>query len=230
MYNSLKTGDNDSVSCVRTATPADLPHIVAVHRAAFPAFFLTQLGPAFLNAYYGLVLSYEGGILMVAEYQGRVGGFVAGIVGPGEFYRRMSQQRLRFGRLALCGLITRPTLLLRVVGKLRHVQKKRDVGPANGMPCELTSIGVDPACSGRGIGRQLVLEFVDAARAREATEVTLTTDARDNARVNTFYQRTGFQLKQSFEVARGRLMNEYRLVLQRSETAQKHGTVESDPT
>src|SRR5262249_52607189 len=63
---------------VREATVADLPGIVRIHQKAFSHFFLTRLGGEFLRLYYGLVLNYHAGIILVSEAQGTLLGFVCG--------------------------------------------------------------------------------------------------------------------------------------------------------
>src|ERR1700743_356654 len=81
---------------VRTATGDDLPGIVSIHQKAFSNFFLTQLGPKFLQKYYSLVLTYHSGITLVSEEQYVLKGFACGFVDPVHFYRLMWRTKLAF--------------------------------------------------------------------------------------------------------------------------------------
>ena len=54
---------------------------------------------------------------------------------------------------------------------------------------ELDDLFVDPDWMGRGIGRRLVLDVVDLARADGATRI----DVEANPHALTFYRRVGFE-------------------------------------
>lgn len=200
---------------VRQAAAADLEQIVAVHAAAFPEFFLTSLGPAFLRAYYRAVLDFDAGCVLVAELGGRVAGFVAGFAEPCRFYAVFRRRPLTFASAILAGLLRRPWLIGHIVGRVGSVlHRGRDVRqhPAADTACELSSLAVDPRARRRGIGRRLVAAFVAEARGRGLDVVRLTTDARGNDPVNAFYAGLGFQLA-SRCTGSSRPMNEYELPL-----------------
>lgn len=196
---------------VRHATDGDLTQIVLTHQTAFPGFFLTQLGPGFLRAYYRLILAFDGGILLIADCNGKVAGFVAGFLRPERFYRKMSRCKLHFAVPVLLGILRKPGNLPRVLERARRLKGQR---PPSGMDCELSSVGVDRGFAGMGIGKQLVRAFLEEASKRGAKGVYLTTDAINNEPVNAFYQRLGFQLIRTFTTAEGRRMNEYVFPLQ----------------
>ena len=86
----------DGHSVVREAMTSDLPGIVDIHQKAFSHFFLTRLGSEFLRNYYGLVLTYRAGIIVVSERPGALEGFACGFVDPAEFYRLMWRSRRIF--------------------------------------------------------------------------------------------------------------------------------------
>ncbi len=200
---------------IRAATCGDFQEIVLVHQAAFPGFFLTQLGPAFLRAYYELIFQFHGGILLVAECDGKVAGFVAGFLNPAQFYRELSRRKLRFALPLLLSVLKRPGNLVRILERVRRVKQ---VEPPSGADCELSSIGVSPQFTGMGIGKQLVRAFLEEAFSRGATGVYLTTDAVNNEAVNAFYQKLGFRLTKTFTTAEGRQMNEYIFHLREGES------------
>lgn len=209
-------GGLEPVILLRQAVSADLDGIVAVHAAAFPRFFLTQLGPAFLRAYYRAVLEFKDGCMLVAEMDGRVAGFVAGFAEPRRFYAVLRRRPLTFAPAILAGLLRRPWLLGRIVARIVSVihrgRTHRQAAVADAA-CELSSLAVDPRARRRGVGRKLVTAFVTAARDRGLDVVRLTTDARGNDPVNEFYAGLGFHLASSGAPGDARPMNEYELPL-----------------
>lgn len=200
---------------VRRAVPADLDRVVAVHVAAFPGFFLTALGPAFLRAYYRAVLDFDAGCLLVAELDGRVVGFVAGFADPRRFYGIFRRRPLPFAAAVAAGLLRRPWLLGRILGRARSILHRGSGSrpEPTAAACELSSLAVDPLARRRGVGQRLVAAFAAAARERGLDVVRLTTDARDNEPVNAFYAGLGFRLSASIVAAGRRAMNEYELPL-----------------
>jgi len=192
---------------VRSATAADLDGIVAIHRQAFSRFFLTELGPAFLRLYYGLVLQYGAGIVLVSESRGSLDGFVCGFVDPAEFYRLMWSRRPAFALAALAALSRRPWLAANVALAVRRIQSSAAQGAP--LACELSSIAVKPEASGNGIGRSLLEAFLERSWSNRAQSVYLTTDAADNPAAQALYREAGFRQSRSFLQRKGRWMDEY---------------------
>ena len=193
---------------VRGATPADVSAIVDIHRRAFRQFFLTLMGAPFLRRYYGLVLKYRAGILLVSEKHGALNGFVCGFAEPTEFYRLMWRNAAAFAIPALAALFRRPSL---AANMLRAVRRVRDsAGEGLERSCELSSIAVVPEASGIGLGRKLLQAFLDESWSRRTECVYLTTDADANDAANALYRETGFRYARRFLQRKGRWMNEYR--------------------
>ena len=199
---------------IRPASVVETGAIAAVHRAAFRSFFLTQLGPAFLRGYYATVLEYSGGILLVAVQDESITGFVAGFVNPPGFYALLRKKRMRLGLAALPWLITHPANLARALSNYRlTLEESRETDPEISQVAELSSIAVGPDSRGTGAGKQLLGEFVDAARRAAAVRIMLTTDAAGNDATNQFYVRAGFTLARVIRRSYGRILNEYELDL-----------------
>ena len=192
---------------IRRARMDDLTGIVTIHQKAFSRFFLTQLGAEFLRRYYGLVLNYRAGIVLVAEQNGVLDGFVCGFVDRAEFYRLMWRNKRRFALPALTALIRHPSLAARVVYGVRRIQQGAARGPAGSS--ELSSIAVAPEASGCGLGKVLVQAFLAKSWSMDAQRVYLTTDADGNGHANELYRQMGFQHSRRFMQCRGRWMNEY---------------------
>lgn len=192
---------------VRPATTEDLPGIVTIHQKAFSQFFLTRLGGDFLREYYGLVLDYHAGILLVSEAPGTVEGFACGFVDPAGFYQAMWRSRHIFALPVLTALLRQPSLAARILYGVHRIQT-----PASELPvrsCELSSIAVAPEASGNGLGKTLMRRFLAQARLMEAQRIYLTTDADGNDAANAFYRDAGFQHTRRFLQRKGRWMNEY---------------------
>jgi ribosomal protein S18 acetylase RimI-like enzyme len=192
---------------VRQATANDLPGIVNIHQKAFSQFFLTRLGDEFLRKYYGLVLNYRAGILLVSEGTGVLEGFACGFVDPAEFYQSMWGARRAFTLPVLSALVRDPSLATKVLSGVQRIQTPASEWPERS--CELSSIAVEPETSGSGLGKTLMRAFLEQARSMDAQCVYLTTDADGNDAVNAFYRDVGFQHTRRFLQRKGRWMNEY---------------------
>ena len=116
---------------------------------------------------------------------------------------------------ALPALLKDPGILRRLWLDYRQVQRLSlpEAGDGEG---ELSSLGVLPTESGRGIGHSLLEAFISRMEGKGVSGITLTTDAEGNDGVNAFYRKAGFSLARSFTQGDGRRMNEYRLELPRS--------------
>jgi ribosomal protein S18 acetylase RimI-like enzyme len=191
-----------------------------VHATAFPGFFLTRLGPAFLRTYYTNIVRDPEGVLLVVEKEGRVEGFVAGFANPAAFYGRMRSRRVRFGVSTLVGLVRSPALLGRVLANISSV-RDRAASVRGPRSAELSSIAVTPALQGAGMGQALCRRFCTLMFDRGVDEVHLTTDADDNEAVNRLYRKMGFRLARTFEAPGQRRMHEY--VRAREDDARSQG-------
>jgi ribosomal protein S18 acetylase RimI-like enzyme len=188
-------------------TAADVPTVVAIHVRAFPGFFLSFLGPAFLGLLYHGIVDDPTGLAFVAEQPGRgLAGFVAGTTAPAGLYTRLlRRQALGFAVASVPALLRRPTIAPRLVRAL--AMPSRAALPAGA--ALLMSLAVDSGVQRGGHGRALVAAFLSGARAAGATAVHLTTDRDQNEAVNAFYRGLGFRLHRHYRTPEGRDMNEY---------------------
>jgi ribosomal protein S18 acetylase RimI-like enzyme len=193
---------------VRKASWGDINNVVKIHIRAFPKFFLTQLGPNFLNKYYELVLTYNKNIFLVAERDGYPIGFVAGFLEPSKYYLLIKKHKIDLGKKIISALIKKPKLINRIISNFRKINRLTD--EEDKKIVELASIAVDPDYSGKGVGRILIKSFLEGSKKMGAEFVYLTTDAKNNDAVNYFYLSMGFKLYKTFMAAPDRAMNEYR--------------------
>lgn len=186
----------------------DLEDIVHVHITAFPRFFLTFMGHAFVKDYYRSVLEYSLGMVFVAKDKSGLAGFVAGFGKPHDFYAFYRQRRTRLIPKVLVSVMKKPSLLPLIAQNLKRVT----LATGSESEVELSSICVLHSFSGRGIGKALIERFIDVSRMNGFRSVYLSTDAFGNESVNAFYLRQGFIFEDSFFHGK-RKMNSFRFEL-----------------
>lgn len=193
---------------VRPGAIDDLPQTVEVHKAAFPNSFLTSVGDRFLHELYLGFLHDESSIYLVAEENGRLLGLAVGTTKPRDFFKRLLLRRwFAFLSAGFAGLLRNPVR----VGKrfLFALIYRGETPPQLHGAALLSSIGVLPACGGRGIGALLVERFCQEAALRGSPSVYLLTDSGGNDAVNRFYLKCGFSLDGRVERQERRIMNRY---------------------
>lgn len=188
----------DDVS-VRCATLSDLSAIVDVHCMAFPSFFLTRLGRKALQIYYSAVLKTTSGIVTVAMSNENIIGFAAGTGSKRELYLQLSRKPLSFGRAIVAATLRGSVkikelfdLALRFCSAVSEDSRSRPAIPKIRRDFELTSIAVMPTWQGKGCGRQLVQSMVHIAGRSGSDAVSVLTDALNNEKVLSFYDKQGF--------------------------------------
>jgi ribosomal protein S18 acetylase RimI-like enzyme len=194
---------------IRPMRQEDVARVVEVHLAAFPEFFLTFLGARFLRIFYSEAL-LVGELLFVAIIDQRVVGFVMGSTAPGGFFKKLLLRKaLTFAWASLPALVRQPSSALRIARALR---KPKDAAKGEGT-ATLMSLGVDPSAQGCGVGKRLVRAFLKEASQKGSLRVDLTTDKKENASANAFYQSLGFKVVREIVTPENRVLNEYEIDL-----------------
>ncbi len=181
-----------------------------LHMAAFPDFFLTQLGLPFLKTLYRGYMEDENSGIIVAEVNGELAGFIAYSNEYSRFYKGLLKRHLiRFAFYSILAVIHHPSFCKRL---LRAFKKSNEVKKEEAY-VELASICVNPKIGSKGIGSKLIDKLKEITDFTVYEYINLETDACDNNAVNKFYIKNGFQLARSYRTAEGRKMNEYRYTL-----------------
>lgn len=186
---------------IRKMIEADLVNIVEVHSQAFKGFFIEQMGPLFIKAYYKILLAYEGSIAYVYHgNNGLIEGFVVGFVQPKVFYKKFIRSSFQLIIPVFAGIIRNPQLVIKIFGNIRRiifVESQNSKFEIDANTAELSSIAViNPS---EGIGSLLIDAFTEDAFSRDLTSITLTTESENNELVNNFYIKHGFERNGSEE-------------------------------
>ena len=183
----------------------DVAELARIHERGFPAFFLTSLGLPFLREFYRAHLDDPTAVAVVARLaggpqRGRPVGVVVGTTRPAGFYSRLLRRRgLAFALAGARGALRRPTAVPRLLRALTYRGDAPD--PSFAL---LSSIVVDPAHGGSGIGAQLQQRWCEGAAAQGARRAYLQTDADENLAVRAFYRRCGWVETQVSTTPEGR--------------------------
>jgi len=195
---------------IQKATKNDIEAIVRVHEAAFPDFFLTQLGTAFLRLYYKSVMNHQYGVLLVCKMDGATIGLCAGTVLSAGFNTQLIKANIfEFGIESMKILFTKPKALIHL---MKNMSKEDSSVGDNGEYAELLSIAVDPKVQRSGAGKAMLLELEKVIKGKGGERLSLTTDYEDNDKAVSFYKSLGYEPWYDFVTYPNRRM--YRLIKQ----------------
>ncbi len=182
---------------LRTAHPADAGSLALLHREGLPDAFLPALGDRFLRRLYRAFARDRESVVVVAEADGEVVGFAAGVVSMRRFRRRFY---LRHGVPALAAAAPR----LARAGVARGARETASLGSAGGrLPdSQLASVAVALGWTRQGVGRALVDEAVVRLWQRGAREVAVVAGA-GNEQASRLYSGAGFRRAGSVAVHGG---------------------------
>lgn len=191
---------------LRPARLSDIRTITLIHMESFRGFFLTNLGTGFLHELYNGFLKDSLGILVVAEMDGVIVGFAAGCIKPEKFFQKLRNRRWPYFLFSAIPMVCRQPVF--VIKKLFEA-----LFYSGESPCQindgvlLSSLAVAPSWAGKGVGKKLVLEFVEKAETLGGKSVYVITDTIDNDAVNSFYRNVDFLVESTFSKTGNRQMN-----------------------
>lgn len=181
----------------RLAVEADLTAVSELHLAAFPGFFLTTLGPAFLRIMYKAFLLNPGGVFVVDDGGEFIQGFAVGALKSEAKDRHLALRFLPQFVIAFMPAFARhPVRVVRRVAS-QFFSVREGLNIADGAMV-LRSIAVRPDLRGGEIAGRLLADFEERARRLGASSVVLTTDALENDRAIGFYRKHGYRVIQEF--------------------------------
>jgi ribosomal protein S18 acetylase RimI-like enzyme len=180
---------------LRTGRAGDAAAVAALHAERIGEGFLVTLGPRFLTRLYRRVALSQAAVLVVAEDDDRIVGFVAATTSTRRFYGDFFRHDAVPAGLAAAPAIIRAPR--RVWETLRYGSADDDLPAA-----EVLSVAVAADAEGRGIGGALLnaaLEELAQAGAPAARVIT----AVGNDPALAMYERAGFRRRTRTEVHAG---------------------------
>jgi GNAT superfamily N-acetyltransferase len=185
----------------------DIPKAVEIHLSSFPGFFLSILGQRFLNEFYQNYIVDPMGVGFASRNsKGEITGIVVGPFNPNGYFKRLLKRRWwAFCIASSQAILKDPSCIIRLVRAVFY-RGEAPNGPTRAL---LSSIAVSPNAQNEGVGKKLVLRWVEEIKNRGGIGCYLTTDAQNNNEVNIFYQHLGWKIESSYRTPEGRLMNRY---------------------
>ena len=94
---------------------SDLDEIVKIHMEAFPDFFLTFLGPKFLEEFYRSFVNNNDGLGFTAFSEGKIAGAVVGPLYPQGYFKKLLLRRFwAFILASITAICKKPTVIKRL--------------------------------------------------------------------------------------------------------------------
>jgi glycosyltransferase involved in cell wall biosynthesis/ribosomal protein S18 acetylase RimI-like enzyme len=184
---------------VRRMRRGDAGGVARLHRESMPGAFLPSLGDGFLRQLYRALAADREATAHVAEADGRVVGFAAGVGSVPRFYRRFLFRRgVLAAGMAIPSLV-RPSVLRRARETAAYPSGTSSVA---GTEAELLAIAVDETHRGSGLGSELASRVLDDLYAEGADRVRVVVGA-DNEGANRLYERLGFAHEAKINVHEG---------------------------
>ena len=179
-----------------------LPTAVHLHRTTLPTGFFVELGDRFLTRYYRTFLTSPAAVALVAEIDGKIGGFLVGSSDEIAHHRHVIDlSRWGLARAGATALLARPELTARFLRTrarryMRGIRRSsessepaQERAPRTGV---LSHIAVDQNLRRSGVGAALVEGFTQIAAVHDVEVLRLYT-SDDNEAARTFYKRLGWQ-------------------------------------
>jgi ribosomal protein S18 acetylase RimI-like enzyme len=201
LCSAVFTAKRDRMSVIlRALGPSDLSTVAAIHCAAFPSSWLTQLGEAAVVRYYAWQM--EGpheAYVFGATLDGKLSGFCFGGVFPTAIagYMRQNWPLLAWGLLIHPSLLRSPMLAERLRRAFHALfPSKAKARPATGSsekrPFDILSIAVDPGVQRMGLG-QLMMERARALADENGFRVMTLMVNPENQQAVRFYEKIGWE-------------------------------------
>lgn len=184
-------------------TSADLVHVVAWHREAFPAGFYAHLGPAFMRAWFAAHMTAPASVSLVAcDGDGAVVGYLLGTLDDAGYRQRSVEHGARLLVRGTAAFVARPGLwgeFARVRARpyagraARWLLGQRPMARAGVGDGELVYICVEPQHRRQGAGAVLLEAYTGEAIRSGTARLHLVTEL-DNHGAQRFYARHGWHV------------------------------------
>ena len=186
-----------------------IDRVADIHISTFQGFFLTFMGKGFLKQLYLSFCKHPESGLLIATEDGDAVGFLAYSGDYSGLFKYMIKTRLiPFAWYSVGAFFRKPKVFMHLVRAFLKPSETKRIEEY----VELSSIGVDPAFKGMGIGTHLINTLIQKVDFKKYKYITLETDAENNDAAIRFYGRNGFIQEREFTTSEGRKMYEYRYI------------------
>lgn len=143
---------------IRKAGLSDCLSVAKMHRVYLDKSFLGTLGERFLNLLYKSLIKWRSGYFVIAENNGRVVGFVAGVANINEFYKYFFKTYFIKASFILLPKVFNLNIILKILETLRHSRGSANISLPE---AELLSIAVKKNHQGKGVSKRLFERLVN---------------------------------------------------------------------
>lgn len=184
---------------IRKANFDDCSSVAKLHKEYLNKSFLGTLGPDFLSLLYRSLVDFEKGILLVAESEGKVIGFVSGTIKTGEFYKYFIKRNYSGIVFVLLPRIFSIKIIKKIIETAKY--SKKDLGIS--VPdAELLSMAVADGFQGKGIAKQLFEKFIAEFHNKSMNGFKIIA-GNELVKANKFYRKMGCEKISEIEIHNG---------------------------
>lgn len=186
---------------IRNAHFSDCREIAKIHKKCLDKSFLATLGEKFLTLLYKSLIECENGILIVAEDNGKIIGFVSATANTGDFYRYFLKKKFIKASFLLLPKAINLNTLRKIFETLKY-SKKKEINVS--LPeAELLSIAVKEDYQRKGIAKQLFEALVNEFHKKRIKEFRIVVGS-NLFKAKKFYQKMGCIKLGEFELHEGK--------------------------
>jgi len=179
--------DDDEKVIYEKATGADLHSIASIHIDSLGVGILSNCGINFLERMYASIMKIPSNSIVVAKYNGRVIGFIVGIV---EDVSPLGSLRLVSLIIFLFNCIRKPYLIISAITVFKNINRDCE-RPGD---IEISHLAIDPRYREMGIGTKLISIIEKFAMSRGFKSIFTRTH---NNRLEKFYKHKFNALEES---------------------------------
>ena len=184
----------------RAAKLSDCLLVAKIHKKCLDKSFLATLGEKFLTLLYKTLVEYKKGILLVAEDDGKIIGFVSATADTGGFYRYFLKKRFIKAAFLLLPKAIDLNTLKKIFETLKY-SKKNEINIL--LPkAELLSIAVKEDYQRKGVAKQLFKALVNEFHKMGINEFRIVVGS-SLFKAKNFYQKMGCIKVGEFELHKG---------------------------
>jgi len=185
---------------VRNANFSDCRGVAKIHKECLAKSFLATLGEKFLILLYKTLVEYKKGILLVAEDDGKIIGFVSATTNTSGFYRYFLKKNFIKASFLLLPKAISLNTLKKIFETLKY-SKKNEINIL--LPkAELLSIAVKEDYQRKGVAQHLFKALVNEFHKKGIKEFRIVVGSK-LFKAKKFYQKMGCVKLGEFELHKG---------------------------